>query len=80
MMVAQTVDTMLSHPDPLPSESAEPPDQADSDPAQPGTPSAAAQPDPEPDPGQPEPAAQQQPMNSPSAGFSLSDPQQGAIQ
>lgn len=81
MMVAETVDAMLSHPDPLPSEQ---PTQPVDEP----TPAPAAHPDPlaapdaaappEPDPGQPDPAAQQQPTNPPSAGFSLPDPQEGA--
>lgn len=77
MMVAQTVDAMLSHPAPLPSESSEPVSEPPPEPEQmpPDVPDAEP---PEPDPGQPDPAAQQQPMNPPSAGFSLPDPQQGA--
>ena len=74
MMVAETVDAMLSHPDPLPSE------QPGQQPAEPEPPEPVA-PGPEPSdqvPEQPEPAAQQQPLNPPPAGFSLPDPQQGA--
>lgn len=78
LMVAQTVDAMLSHPAPLPSETSEaesaPPTAPE--PAPPDVPDAA--PPFEPAPGQPDPAAQQQPTNPPSAGFSLPDPQQGA--
>jgi hypothetical protein len=79
IMVAQTVDTMLSHPAPLPSETSEPesaPPASEPAPAPPDVPDAAAPP--EPDLGQPDPAAQQQSTNPPSAGFSLPDPQQGA--
>jgi hypothetical protein len=77
LMVAETVDDMLSHPSPLPIEMpAQPPDEpappAEPDPDQPAAPDTAP-PEPEPDP-----ALQQQPMNPPSAGFSLPDPQQGA--
>lgn len=83
VMVAQTVDTMLSHPDPLPSEPEAQPGpaaalQPDPDPVQPEGMNGAAPLDPDPD--QSDPAAQQQPANPPSAGFSLSDPQKGAIQ
>jgi len=74
LMVAQTVDTMLSHPAPLPSEVSEP--ASEPEPAPPDVPDAA--PPPEPGLEQPDPAAQQQPTNPPSAGFSLPDPQQGA--
>jgi hypothetical protein len=81
MMVAETVDAMLSHPDPLPSEQAtqpvdEPAPPPAPDPDQLAAPDAAAPP--EPDPDQPDPAAQQQTTNPPSAGFSLPDPQEGA--
>jgi hypothetical protein len=69
IMVAQTVDQMLSHPDPLPSES-----RAMPTPAQPGAPA----PPPEPALEQPDPAAMQQQPNPPSAGFSLPDPHEGA--
>jgi hypothetical protein len=80
LMVAQTVDAMLSHPDPLPGEVSQP-----HAPAQ--EPAAAALPEPaaptSPDPSEPAPApddsaALQQTPNPPSAGFSLPDPPQGA--
>jgi hypothetical protein len=81
MMVAETVDTMLSHPDPLPGEASRP--QADvtqqpvaTSPPEPAIPEPPAPPDPAIAPD--DPAAQQQPMNPPSAGFSLPDPQEGA--
>lgn len=69
LMVAQTVDSMLSHPDPLPAEMPAPaaPQQQAVDPAPP----EPAEPPPEPAPEQPDPAAMQQPPNPPSAGFSL---------
>lgn len=71
MMVAETVDTMLSHPDPLPGEASRPlPDMVQ----QPAAAAAPSDPAMEPD----ESAAQQPTMNPPSAGFSLPDPQQGA--
>ena len=71
MLVAETLDTMLSQSEPLPSE------------AQPAAPEVQPEPAPPPDPAmeQPDPAAMQQPespLNPPSAGFSLPDPQQGA--
>jgi hypothetical protein len=72
LMVAETVDTMLSHPDPLP---AEVPSQLAAAPPQ-QLPAPAPLPDPAPE--QSDPAALQQPTNPPSAGFSLPDPQQGA--
>lgn len=80
MMVAQTVNAMLSHPDPLPGELPEP---GEAESPQPGAaPALPAAPDPAepPDPAleQPDPVAQQQPPSPPSAGFSLPDPQQGA--
>lgn len=81
MMVAETVDAMLSHPDPLPSEQpTQPVDEPAPAPAPHPEPLAApdAVAPPEPDPDQPDPAAQQQPTNPPSAGFSLPDPQEGA--
>lgn len=77
LMVAQTVDAMLSHPDPLPGEQT-----VASAPAP--APDATAPPEPEPpalpDPaGVPDdPAAPQLTQDPPSAGFSLPDPQQGA--
>jgi rubrerythrin len=96
MMVAETVDAMLSHPDPLPSESPgslfatcrncgsaeEVSHDATTCPGcgntyAPGELNVMGQP-PDPEPDQPDPAAQQQPTNPPSAGFSLPDPQQGA--
>lgn len=64
LMVAQTIDTMLSHPDPLPSE---PVQQFEA-------PQEQAEPVPEPmEPPGPEPEMMQddQSMNPPSAGFSL---------
>lgn len=83
LMVAETVDAMLSHPDPLPGElsGSQPDEHLDqaSAAAQLPDPAAMAPPD-EPDP-RPAPddfAAQQQTMNPPSAGFSLPDPPQGA--
>lgn len=72
LMVAQTVDTMLSHPDPLP---AEIPGQGA--PTQP-PPDAAPLAPPDPATAQPDPAAEQPTPNPPPAGFSLPDPQQGA--
>ncbi len=80
MMVAQTIDTMLSHPDPLPGEASRPqpdvPQQqpADSDPPEPeppAPPDLAAPPD--------DSAAQQPTLNPPSAGFSLPDQPEGAL-
>jgi hypothetical protein len=73
LMVAETVDAMLSHPDPLPSEL--PPQPAEPEPAEP-----AAQPPEQPAPAPEDfaPAAQQQTLNPPSAGFSLPDQPQGA--
>lgn len=72
LMVAQTVDAMLSHPDPLPSEIPDP--QA---PAQ-QLPASAPPAPPDPDPDQLNSAAQQPTDNPPSAGFSLPDQPQGA--
>lgn len=75
LMVAQTVNSMLSHPDPLPAEQPEA-QEAQQQTAAPAPPEPAAAP-----PEQPDPAAMQQPANPPnppSAGFSLPDPQQGA--
>jgi hypothetical protein len=74
LMVAQTVNAMLSHPDPLPAEMPQPvePQQQPAEAAPPTPPDPAVE---QPDP---DPAAMQQPPNPPSAGFSLPDPQQGA--
>jgi hypothetical protein len=74
LMVAETVDAMLSHPDPLPSEL--PPPAAPEPQPEPATPAPPAQSDPAL--AQDEPAAPQQTPNPPSAGFSLPDPSQGA--
>jgi hypothetical protein len=74
MMVAQTINSMLSHPDPLPAEQQEP-----GEPQQAAAPALVPPPDPAPE--QPDLAAMQQPAsppNPPSAGFSLPDPPQGA--
>lgn len=67
MMVAQTVDTMLSHPDPLPSEQREPMQEQAQD--------GPMQQSPEPPPMQPPAEMMQQPESPPSAGFSLPEPQ-----
>lgn len=90
MMVAQTINTMLSNPDPLPGET---PGQQQAQPgqsiAQPAPPSPEdmqqAPPDPAaldgampPDASPPDMSGQQQPPNPPSAGFSLSEPPPGA--
>jgi hypothetical protein len=80
LMVAQTVDAMLSHPDPLPGEMSQPhaiaqqPDDAEMpEPAAPEPPEPS-----EPAPAPDDSAALQQTPNPPSAGFSLPDPPQGA--
>jgi hypothetical protein len=78
LMVAQTIDAMLSHPDPLPAEQQEP-DEAQQQAAAPAPPDPAQAPAPALE--QQDPAGMQQPPtppNPPSAGFSLPDPQQGA--
>jgi uncharacterized membrane protein len=68
LMVAQTIDTMLSHPDPLPSEAlAEEPQELELEPMEEQAPP--------PDQEQPE---MQLPEDPPSAGFSLPDQPQGA--
>jgi hypothetical protein len=81
MMVAQTVDTMLSHPDPLPGEASRPqPDivqqPAADAPQDPAPPEPPAPPDPAIAPD--DSAAQQPTLNPPSAGFSLPDQPEGA--
>jgi hypothetical protein len=82
LMVAQTVDSMLSHPDPLPSETRQPTaaePQQQLAPANFPEPAAPAPPDPPgPAPAPDDPAALQQTPNPPMAGFSLPNPQQGA--
>jgi predicted transcriptional regulator len=79
MMVAETVDTMLSHPDPLPAEASRPLPNVTQQPVA-ASPPAAPEPPAPPDPvTEPDDSAAQQPTtNPPSAGFSLPDPQQGA--
>jgi len=83
LMVAQTINTMLSHPDPLPGEMDQPnaAQQQPGQPVEPPPPEAAAPVPPDPSDPAPAPddsAAQQQTLNPPPAGFSLPDPQQGA--
>lgn len=78
LMVAQTVNAMLSHPDPLPAEMPDPGEDS-----QPGAAPPAAAPAPADEPEAPgaapeDPAAMQPTPNPPSAGFSLPDPPQGA--
>ncbi|WP_426076513.1 portal protein [Janthinobacterium sp. PSPC3-1] len=90
LMVAQTVEAMLSNPTPLPNEAPQQIDPATTPVEQPA-PQEHAQPEPDPnDPGQMDaqappglpdpndPAAMQAPPNPPSAGFSLPEPQPGA--
>jgi hypothetical protein len=76
LMVAQTVDTMLSHPAPLPSEAPQPVAQ----PVEQQQTAAPAPPDPALEQTDDPAALEQQatPPNPPSAGFSLPDPPQGA--
>jgi Phage P22-like portal protein len=71
LMVAETIDAMLSHPDPLSGEVSAPdePQLQATAPAPPEPPDPALEPQ--------DSAAVQQPPNPPSAGFSLPDPQQG---
>jgi hypothetical protein len=80
LMVAETVDKMLSHPEALPSELQQDDTQPESQQAAPPEPDA---PTPPPDPATPppDPAAMQDPElppNPPSAGFSLPDQPEGA--
>jgi hypothetical protein len=82
LMVAQTVDAMLSHPAPLPGEERPPTgeqlEQAPGD-AAPPDPAMPAPPDDTGPPQAPDDsAAQQQTLDPPSAGFSLPDQPQGA--
>lgn len=78
LMVAETIEAMLSHPEPLPGEQ-QPAAQKVAEPQEEPAELAPPEPlDPEPVLEQTDPAAMQQPPNPPSAGFSLPDPQQGA--
>jgi hypothetical protein len=88
LMVAQTIESMLSNPTPLPSEM---PEGAESPAIQPEQQDQAPPPEPDPNdpsqvdaqappgmPDQQDPAAMQTQPNPPSAGFSLPEPQPGA--
>ena len=90
LMVAQTVEAMLSNPTPLPNEAPQQIDPA-TPPGEQPAPQEQVQPEPDPnDPGQMDaqappglpdpndPAAMQTRPNPPSAGFSLPEPQPGA--
>jgi hypothetical protein len=75
LMVVQTINTMLSHPDPLPGEmAAGSTGQPSAAPALPAVPPEPPDTAPAPE----DPAAMQQTTNPPSAGFSLPEPPQGA--